>query len=120
MTAPALNQPPNTTAAPPASSAARARLRPDRSAPPYSTAQVAAGTAITPVRVIAHRYPGGSYMTAPFFGFFEFDISKIVGWRKYLSNSIIGCVTRNVRTYDHFCLVARALEQVGDRWSLLV
>jgi len=29
-------------------------------------------------------------------------------------------VTRNVRTYDHFCLVARALENVGDRWSLLV
>ena len=29
-------------------------------------------------------------------------------------------VTRNVRTYDHFCLTARALEQVGDRWSLLV
>jgi DNA-binding HxlR family transcriptional regulator len=29
-------------------------------------------------------------------------------------------VTRNVRTYDHFCAVARALEQVGDRWSLLV
>jgi DNA-binding HxlR family transcriptional regulator len=29
-------------------------------------------------------------------------------------------VTRNVRTYDHFCLMARALEQVGDRWSLLV
>jgi DNA-binding HxlR family transcriptional regulator len=29
-------------------------------------------------------------------------------------------VTRNVRTYDHFCVVARALEQVGDRWSLLV
>jgi len=27
---------------------------------------------------------------------------------------------RNVRTYDHFCLVARTLEQVGDRWSLLV
>ncbi|MGH3253412.1 MAG: winged helix-turn-helix transcriptional regulator [Trebonia sp.] len=27
---------------------------------------------------------------------------------------------RNVRTYDHFCLVARALERVGDRWSLLV
>jgi DNA-binding HxlR family transcriptional regulator len=25
-----------------------------------------------------------------------------------------------VHTYDHFCLVARALEQVGDRWSLLV
>jgi hypothetical protein len=24
-------------------------------------------------------------------------------------------VTRNVRTYDHFCLVARALESVGDR-----
>jgi DNA-binding HxlR family transcriptional regulator len=29
-------------------------------------------------------------------------------------------VARNVRTYEHFCLVARALEQVGDRWSLLV
>ena len=29
-------------------------------------------------------------------------------------------MTRNVRTYDHFCLVARALEHVGDRWSLLV
>jgi DNA-binding HxlR family transcriptional regulator len=29
-------------------------------------------------------------------------------------------MTRNVRTYDHFCLVARALECVGDRWSLLV
>ena len=29
-------------------------------------------------------------------------------------------MTRNVRTYDHFCLIARALEQVGERWSLLV
>jgi DNA-binding HxlR family transcriptional regulator len=29
-------------------------------------------------------------------------------------------MNRNVRTYDHFCAVARALEQVGDRWSLLV
>src|SRR5271156_3730325 len=29
-------------------------------------------------------------------------------------------MTRNVRTYDHFCAVARALEHVGDRWSLLV
>jgi DNA-binding HxlR family transcriptional regulator len=29
-------------------------------------------------------------------------------------------MTRNVRTYDHFCSVARALEDVGDRWSLLV
>src|SRR6201987_2298618 len=29
-------------------------------------------------------------------------------------------MTRNVRTYDHFCAVARALEQGGDRWSLLV
>ena len=29
-------------------------------------------------------------------------------------------VTRNVRTYDHFCVTARALERVGDRWSLLV
>jgi DNA-binding HxlR family transcriptional regulator len=29
-------------------------------------------------------------------------------------------MTRNDRTYDHFCLTARALERVGDRWSLLV
>ncbi len=27
---------------------------------------------------------------------------------------------RNVRTYEHFCLLARVLERVGDRWSLLV
>lgn len=27
---------------------------------------------------------------------------------------------RNVHTYGHACQVARALEQVGDRWSLLV
>ena len=27
---------------------------------------------------------------------------------------------RNVRTFGHFCLVARTLERVGDRWSLLV
>ncbi len=32
----------------------------------------------------------------------------------------MGDMTRNVRTYDHFCLTARALECVGDRWSLLV
>ncbi|WP_230729401.1 winged helix-turn-helix transcriptional regulator [Actinomycetospora endophytica] len=25
-----------------------------------------------------------------------------------------------MRTYDHFCMLARALELVGDRWSLLV
>lgn len=29
-------------------------------------------------------------------------------------------VTRNVRTYGHFCVLARTLEQVGERWSLLV
>lgn len=29
-------------------------------------------------------------------------------------------MTRNVRTYDHYCVVARTLERVGDRWSLLV
>jgi DNA-binding HxlR family transcriptional regulator len=29
-------------------------------------------------------------------------------------------VSRNVRTYDHFCSVARTLELVGERWSLLV
>lgn len=28
--------------------------------------------------------------------------------------------TRNVRGYDHVCPVARALERVGERWSLLV
>lgn len=27
---------------------------------------------------------------------------------------------RTTRTYDHFCMLARALEQVGDRWTLLV
>src|ERR1035438_6314257 len=32
----------------------------------------------------------------------------------------MGTMMRNVRTYDHFCLVARTLERVGDRWSLLV
>jgi DNA-binding HxlR family transcriptional regulator len=32
----------------------------------------------------------------------------------------MGFVSRNVRTYDHFCMLARALEQVGDRWTLLV
>jgi len=32
----------------------------------------------------------------------------------------MAAMTRNVRTYDHFCLTARALERVGDRWSLLV
>jgi len=29
-------------------------------------------------------------------------------------------MTRNVRTYGHFCGVARALERVGERWNLLV
>jgi DNA-binding HxlR family transcriptional regulator len=29
-------------------------------------------------------------------------------------------MSRNVRTYEHFCVLARALEQVGDRWTLLV
>jgi len=29
-------------------------------------------------------------------------------------------VIRNVHTYGHACMVARALELVGDRWSLLV
>lgn len=29
-------------------------------------------------------------------------------------------MTRNVRTYDHFCLMARTLELIGDRWCLLV
>jgi DNA-binding HxlR family transcriptional regulator len=29
-------------------------------------------------------------------------------------------MTRNVRTYDHFCVIARTLERVGDRWTLLV
>ncbi len=29
-------------------------------------------------------------------------------------------MTRNVRTYDHFCVLSRALERIGDRWTLLV
>ena len=29
-------------------------------------------------------------------------------------------MARNVRTYEHFCNVARALERVGERWTLLV
>jgi DNA-binding HxlR family transcriptional regulator len=29
-------------------------------------------------------------------------------------------MTRTTRTYDHFCMLARALERVGDRWTLLV
>jgi DNA-binding HxlR family transcriptional regulator len=32
----------------------------------------------------------------------------------------LAVVSRNVRTYEHFCMLARALEQVGDRWTLLV
>jgi hypothetical protein len=49
------NQPPSTTAAPPASSAAFLRPRPERTAPPYSTTQVAVGIAVIPAMVIAHR-----------------------------------------------------------------
>jgi DNA-binding HxlR family transcriptional regulator len=29
-------------------------------------------------------------------------------------------MARAIRTYDHFCMLARALERVGDRWTLLV
>lgn len=29
-------------------------------------------------------------------------------------------MARRTRTYHHFCMLARALEQVGDRWTLLV
>ena len=29
-------------------------------------------------------------------------------------------MVRAIRTYDHFCVLARALERVGDRWTLLV
>ena len=29
-------------------------------------------------------------------------------------------MSRNVRTYEHFCVLARTLEQIGDRWTLLV
>jgi DNA-binding HxlR family transcriptional regulator len=29
-------------------------------------------------------------------------------------------VPRNARTYEHFCVLARAMERVGERWSLLV
>jgi DNA-binding HxlR family transcriptional regulator len=37
-----------------------------------------------------------------------------------LSTSKLEVVSRNVRTYEHFCMLARALERVGDRWTLLV
>ena len=40
---------------PNALSAARLRPRPARTAPPYSTTQVAAGIAVIPAMVIAHR-----------------------------------------------------------------
>ncbi len=55
ITALAVNQPPNSRAAPPASSAGRVRPRPARVAPSYSTKQVASGMAMTPVMMIAHR-----------------------------------------------------------------
>ena len=55
ITALAVNQPPSTAAAPPASSAARRRPRPARTAPPYRTRQVAAGIAVIPAMVSAHR-----------------------------------------------------------------
>src|SRR5687768_1181617 len=29
-------------------------------------------------------------------------------------------MARTTRTYDHFCSLARTLERVGDRWTLLV
>lgn len=29
-------------------------------------------------------------------------------------------MARTTRTYDHFCMLARTLERVGDRWTLLV
>lgn len=29
-------------------------------------------------------------------------------------------MTRDTRSYRHFCLLARALEQLGERWSLLI
>jgi len=29
-------------------------------------------------------------------------------------------MAKNPRTYGHFCMLAKALERVGDRWSLLV
>src|SRR6201995_2901267 len=47
-------------------------------------------------------------------------ICKLLSWRYFLPTIILDGMPRNVRTYDHFCLTARALERVGDRWSLLV
>jgi DNA-binding HxlR family transcriptional regulator len=32
----------------------------------------------------------------------------------------MGRTTRTTRSYNHFCMAARTLEQVGDRWTLLV
>jgi DNA-binding HxlR family transcriptional regulator len=36
------------------------------------------------------------------------------------SPTIVNLMTRNTRTYGHFCTLAGALEQLGDRWTLLV
>src|ERR1700722_5418704 len=49
------------------------------------------------------------------FRYLQVSIFKIV-----FASYYYGGMAKNVRTYDHFCLTARALEQVGDRWSLLV
>jgi DNA-binding HxlR family transcriptional regulator len=37
-----------------------------------------------------------------------------------LATIILLSMARAVRTYDHFCSLARTLERVGDRWTLLV
>src|SRR4051812_47881763 len=31
-----------------------------------------------------------------------------------------GVTARDTRSYGHFCMLAKALERVGDRWTLLV
>ena len=37
-----------------------------------------------------------------------------------MASFILPPMARSVRTYDHFCSLARTLERVGDRWALLV
>jgi DNA-binding HxlR family transcriptional regulator len=37
-----------------------------------------------------------------------------------IASFILFLMARAIRTYDHFCSLARTLERVGDRWTLLV
>ena len=47
------------------------------------------------------------------------DILKILSVKQYLRYDA-GVRETEPRSYGHFCMLAKALEHVGDRWSLLV